>query len=108
MISELKYTSRRKSLPAFGAFGCTGLLAACLPSNGVSNGAPEVSTQGAVMQVPETLRGVLELALDVERKAQATYQAVIDRHGPVRPFINIIEAERLAAGQFPPIAGPGS
>lgn len=32
-------------------------------------------------------------ALDDERKAEATYGAVIEKFGPVRPFINIIQAE---------------
>lgn len=32
-------------------------------------------------------------ALDDEYKARATYRAVIDAFGPVRPFINIVESE---------------
>jgi rubrerythrin len=36
-------------------------------------------------------------ALDDERKAIATYRSVIERFGPVRPFVNIIEAERRHA-----------
>lgn len=32
-------------------------------------------------------------ALDDEYKARATYRAIIDRFGPIRPFVNIIEAE---------------
>lgn len=32
-------------------------------------------------------------ALDDEYKARATYRKVIDAFGPVRPFINIVEAE---------------
>lgn len=32
-------------------------------------------------------------ALDDEYKARATYQKVIDVFGPIRPFINIVEAE---------------
>jgi rubrerythrin len=39
-------------------------------------------------------RRILEEALDDERKAEATYEAVIGRFGPVRPFVNIVEAER--------------
>lgn len=38
-------------------------------------------------------REALNLALDDEYKAQATYRAVIERFGSVRPFINIVEAE---------------
>ena len=39
----------------------------------------------------------LHLALDDEYRAEATYAAVIDAFGPVRPFVNIIEAERRHA-----------
>lgn len=39
----------------------------------------------------------LREALDDEYKARATYQSVIDRFGPVRPFANIIEAEERHA-----------
>lgn len=44
------------------------------------------------MATPD-LRTLLSEALEDERDAEATYAAVIDRFGPVRPFINIIEAE---------------
>ena len=40
------------------------------------------------------LEAVLVEALDDERKAEATYAAVIGKFGEVRPFINIIAAER--------------
>jgi hypothetical protein len=43
----------------------------------------------------ETLLGD---ALDDEYKAEATYAAVIARFGAVRPFINIVEAERRHVG----------
>jgi len=36
---------------------------------------------------------VLCEALDDEYRARATYQKVIDTFGPVRPFVNIVEAE---------------
>lgn len=45
---------------------------------------------------PATLRAVHE-ALDDEYKARATYRAVIDAFGPVRPFVNIVEAEERHA-----------
>ncbi len=35
----------------------------------------------------------LSEALDDEYKARATYRKVIERFGPVRPFVNIVEAE---------------
>jgi hypothetical protein len=42
--------------------------------------------------------GVLLLeVLEDERRAEATYAAVLDAFGPVRPFVNIIEAERRHA-----------
>jgi rubrerythrin len=40
------------------------------------------------------LKKLLLDALDDERKAEATYAAVIERFGPVRPFSNIILAEQ--------------
>lgn len=36
-------------------------------------------------------------ALDDEYKAIATYESVLDAFGPVRPFANIVEAERRHA-----------
>ena len=38
-------------------------------------------------------REILEMALDDELRAEATYEAVLDRFGDVRPFSNIINAE---------------
>ncbi|OWQ96370.1 ferritin-like domain-containing protein [Sphingopyxis witflariensis] len=48
------------------------------------------------MPAPD-LRTVLLDALEDERKAEATYGAVIAKFGPVRPFINIVEAEQRHA-----------
>ncbi len=42
----------------------------------------------------ELLQQALDEALNDEYKARATYRAVIDRFGPVRPFVNIVEAEQ--------------
>lgn len=39
-------------------------------------------------------RDALLAALQDERRAQGFYQAVMDKHGSVRPFVNIIRAER--------------
>jgi len=41
---------------------------------------------------PATIDALKE-ALDDEYKARATYQAVIEKFGSVRPFSNIVEAE---------------
>ena len=41
----------------------------------------------------ETTIQALDLAMDDELKARATYRAVIERFGPVRPFINIEASE---------------
>ncbi len=38
-------------------------------------------------------RQALNDALDDEYKSHATYRQVIADHGPIRPFINIVEAE---------------
>lgn len=43
------------------------------------------------------LKAILEAALDDERKAESFYAAVLKKHGDIRPFINIIEAERRHA-----------
>ena len=40
------------------------------------------------------LRTILDEALEDERKAEATYAAVLVKFGEVRPFSNIIDAER--------------
>lgn len=40
-----------------------------------------------------TLQTIMVEALDDERKAEATYTAIIERFGGVRPFINIVDAE---------------
>lgn len=42
----------------------------------------------------EDLTAILRNALDDERKAEAVYRAVIEKFGEIRPFINIIDAER--------------
>ena len=39
----------------------------------------------------------LQFALEDEYRAEAMYEAIIDEFGEVRPFINIIEAERRHA-----------
>ena len=43
------------------------------------------------------LANILLDALEDERKAEATYAAVIEKFGPVRPFSNNIEAEQRHA-----------
>lgn len=46
-----------------------------------------------VAQLDEKTIGFLQDALADERKARATYEAVIAQFGSIRPFINIIRAE---------------
>lgn len=46
------------------------------------------------MPGPVNLATILSDALEDERKAEATYDAVIAKFGPVRPFVNIVEAEQ--------------
>jgi hypothetical protein len=41
----------------------------------------------------KTLHETLRAALDDEYHARATYRAVLDRFGDVRPFVNIVESE---------------
>lgn len=40
-----------------------------------------------------TLEQALVAALDDEYRARATYRAVLDAYGDVRPFVNIVESE---------------
>jgi len=43
------------------------------------------------------LEEILREALQDERKAEAVYCAIIDKFGPIRPFINIVSAENRHA-----------
>lgn len=45
------------------------------------------------MSLNEAERAALNAALDDEYKALATYEQVMQDFGPVRPFVNIVEAE---------------
>jgi len=49
------------------------------------------------MATPQTVRSALIEALEDEYKAIATYRGVIDRFGPVRPFVNLIASEQRHA-----------
>lgn len=49
---------------------------------------------GKVQALPKASVEALQLLLEDERRAEALYAAVIQKHGEVRPFSNIIEAER--------------
>ena len=46
---------------------------------------------------PIDLQTLLVDALEDERKAEAFYSAVLAKFGPVRPFVNIVSAERRHA-----------
>ena len=46
------------------------------------------------MSTPSPIQQALYDALNDEYKARATYAAVIDRFGPVRPFVTIIQSEQ--------------
>jgi len=52
-----------------------------------------------------TLKEVLTEALDDEYKARAMYRKVIDQFGPVRPFVNIVEAEERHIAVLLPLFG---
>jgi hypothetical protein len=49
---------------------------------------------GRIQMTNGDLRTILDEALEDERKAEATYAAVLTKFGEVRPFSNIIDAER--------------
>jgi len=48
--------------------------------------------------LPKASVEALQLLLEDERRAEALYAAVLQKHGDVRPFSNIIEAERRHQG----------
>lgn len=51
-----------------------------------------------VAPLPKASIEALQVLLEDERRAEALYAAVIEKHGDVRPFSNIIEAERRHQG----------
>lgn len=55
---------------------------------------PAVTTAEESPSLDARTRDALVSALDDEREAQALYGAIMERFGTVRPFVNIIEAER--------------
>ena len=48
-------------------------------------------------ELPGQVVDAIEIALDDEHHAEATYEAILTRFGQVRPFCNIVEAERRHA-----------
>jgi hypothetical protein len=60
-------------------------------------GAISIVKSSGACDMKASIEDILGDALDDEYKAEATYDAVIARFGPVRPFINIVEAERRHA-----------
>lgn len=74
----------QKTLIALGALALTGACA----SASASAADPSTTDGTALLQ-----------ALDDEYRAEATYAAIIDEFGEVRPFVNIIEAERRHAAR---------
>lgn len=66
---------------------CHIIKTATLAAQAVSPGA----------QLPEPVKAALLAALDDEHHAEATYAGILERHGDVRPFSNIIRAERRHA-----------
>lgn len=82
-------------------FLLAGLTSACnqnkLSTNynapGVANGDQNIS-EPVKSKLDEKTRQALLDALADERKAEATYHAAIEKFGDVRPFSNIVNAER--------------
>lgn len=74
---------------------CKSRLSAVLAALVLTTGCTGVSASGDTNADATALRQ----ALDDEYRAEATYNAVIDAFGEVRPFINIIEAERRHAAR---------
>lgn len=74
----------------------TALLAGALA---LSTGCASASASATAVGEAGGDVAALRAALDDEYRAEATYAAVIASFGEVRPFINIIEAERRHADQ---------
>tara|TARA_R110000772_G_scaffold52228_15_gene119814 strand:- start:668 stop:1114 length:447 start_codon:yes stop_codon:yes gene_type:complete len=53
-----------------------------------------MSHQSPDVTLPKNIIATLDIALADERLALATYQYIIERFGPVRPFLNIAKAEQ--------------
>ena len=60
----------------------------------VAAGPTAVPTTAPVSQLNDKTRDALVAALVDERRAHATYEAVVEKFGDVRPFSNIVNAER--------------
>lgn len=78
-----------RSLRVFASLAAVTVLASAAAATQGPTGALESRTENALLR-----------ALDDERHAQALYQAVMDRHGSVRPFSNIVKAEERHASQL--------
>lgn len=50
--------------------------------------------EGPVAPLPEGVVAAMDAALADERNAVLNYRTVLDRFGPVHPFVNIVEAEQ--------------
>ncbi|MCB1489785.1 MAG: DUF2202 domain-containing protein [Bauldia sp.] len=50
--------------------------------------------------MPQPVQTAIDEALDDEFRAEAFYAAVIAAHGDIRPFVNIIEAEKRHAAML--------
>ena len=70
------------------------LAIATLGLSACSEAATSAQTNISTSAADSDARAML-IALDDEYKAEATYAAVIEKFGEVRPFVNIIRAERM-------------
>ena len=73
-----------RDIPIFLSLAATGVLAVTpLPA--------------AAHELDAPVLGAIHTALDDEHKAWSTYNAILQKHGDVRPFSNIIHAEKRHA-----------
>ena len=70
------------------ACGCAAAIG--LAAGGLGSGMAEAGPTPLPAEVVEAMNE----ALADERKAHATYEAILDRFGDVRPFVNIVQAEQ--------------
>ena len=74
------------SVPALVAFGCSGCQPSTTPT---ASDVPADTTHSVNTKTADALR---EALMD-ERRAYAFYTSVMSKHGQVRPFSNIVNAE---------------
>ncbi|MCC6906932.1 MAG: DUF2202 domain-containing protein [Phycisphaerales bacterium] len=72
----------------------TGVSMSCSSQNASSTALSESADAQRVAMLDEPTQRALLAALDDERRAEALYAEIISSMGEIRPFVNIVQAER--------------